>query len=71
LNYERGNLLLDIGSAEEAVDSFRLAVSIEPDMQVAQHALGEALHAAGRLVEAQEALKIAAKLAPHRGETRE
>jgi len=64
---ERGRALRAQGRAEEAIDEFRAALRLEPDLAEAHHQLGNALKGLQRYAEAVASLRSAAMLAPQSG----
>jgi uncharacterized protein HemY len=58
-HFSLGKLLLDERQYAEAVESLRVAVSLQPDYAAAMVALGDALVGAGRKDEARQVLERA------------
>ncbi len=57
-----GNLLLEDGDVEEAVEHYEYALLVDPDYGPAYHNLGVALHRQGRKGEAVRMLRKATRL---------
>jgi protein O-GlcNAc transferase len=64
---ERGFALRAQGRPEEAIDAFRAALQLDPNLAEAHHQLGNTLKSLHRYVEAAASLRSAAMLAPQSG----
>ena len=60
----QGEILQSLGRSAEALDAFRTAVQLNPQLFVARRRLGELLAAAGQLDESHRELQSASYLAP-------
>src|SRR5262249_22956577 len=59
-----GNALVDVGSAEEAIEAYRQALRVRPDLAEAWNNLGHIFRDQARLDESIEAYRRAADLRP-------